>query len=197
MSAERLSQIVAKAKAHDERNLWFGALLSKEAKTDIVIVGGSAIEVYTSGKYVSADIDLVGERPSIIRALERWGFHREGRLWSRPDLRLWVDPVGRDYTGDLRRLREVSTPYGSVRLASVEDLIAKRLIETKVWPRGGTELFDQAVALAAEYHDEIDWEYVTAVAGQDGAEDLVPEVRRRILRPASGPEVSRLYRPRH
>ncbi len=157
-----------------------GALLATEAATEIVIVGGSAIEIYSSGMYVSADIDLVGERPSIIKALERWGFRREGRLWSRPDLGLWVDPVGRFYTGDVGRLRVVSTPYGSVRLASVEDLIAKRLIETKVWPRGGTELLDQAVALAAEYQDEIDWDYTRRVAAGDGAEDLIPELRRRL-----------------
>lgn len=179
MKAYQLSVILARAKNKPERNLWFGALLAREAKTNIVIVGGSAIEVYTSGKYVSGDIDLVGDRKSISSSLERWGFRREGRLWSRPEFELWVDPVGMYYTGDERRLREVTTPYGRVRLASVEDLIAKRLIETKVWPRGGTELFDQAVALATEYSNEIDWDYVTKVAERDQAEDLVPELRRR------------------
>jgi hypothetical protein len=131
--------------------------------------------------YVSGDIDLVGGRQAIISALERWGFHREGRLWSRSDLRLWADPVGPHYIGDVRRLREVSTPYGPVRLASVEDLIAKRLIEVKVWPQRGThELFDQAVALATEYREDIDWNYVTLVAKREGAGDLVPELRSRI-----------------
>ena len=181
MNADALGGILAKAQSGGERNLWLGALLAKEAATDIVIVGGSAIEVYTSGKYVSGDVDLVGERLLIIGILERWRFQREGRLWARSDLELWVDPVGQHYTGDVRRLRVVSTPYGTVRLASVEDLIAKRLIETKVWPRGGMDLFDQAVALAAEYRDEIDWDYVTRVARQDLAEDLVPELRRRLV----------------
>lgn len=191
MNAEELGRILGKASGRAERNLWLGALLAREARTDIVIVGGSAIEVYTSGKYVSGDIDLVGERPSIIRKLQEWGFRREGRLWSRSDLELWVDPVGKYYTGDVRRLREVSTPYGSVRLASVEDLIAKRLIEIKVWPRAGTELFDQAVALAAEYQDELDWEYVTSVAARDRAEDLVPELRIRIVRRVRGSRAAR------
>lgn len=182
MNGGELGRIIAKAKDHGERNLWFGAILAREAKTDTVIVGGSAIEIYTSGSYVSSDVDLVGDRPSMIRVLEQWGFRREGRLWSRPDLELWVDPVGKNYTGDIRRLRVVSTPYGPVRLASVEDLIAKRLIETKVWPHGVMELFGQAIALAAEYQNEIDWEYIVRVAGHDGAEDLVSEVRRRLLR---------------
>lgn len=182
MNADELGRVLAKARSGGERNLWLGALLTKEAATDIVIVGGSAIEVYTGGMYVSGDTDLVGERQAIITALEHWGFRREGRLWSRSGLELWVDPVGRNYTGDTRRLREVSTPYGPVRLASVEDLIAKRLIEVKVWPRGGTALFDQAVALAGEYHEEIDWEYVTLVAKRGRADDLVHELRRRAAR---------------
>ena len=186
MNAGELGRILAKAKHHGERNLWFGAILAGQIRSDLVIVGGSAIEVYSSGKFVSRDLVLVGERRQIIEALERWGFHREGRLWSRPDLGLWIDPVGKHYAGDVQRLRQVSTPYGSVRLASVEDLIAKRLIETKVWPRGGTKLFDQALALAAEYRQEIDWEYVTRVARQDGAEDLVPELLRRIVAPGEG-----------
>ena len=182
MNGDELGRILARARSGGERNLWFGALLAKEAAIDVVIVGGSAIEVYTSGLYVSGDVDLVGERDSIISALERWGFDREGRLWSRSDLRLWVDPVGRDYSGDVRRLREVSTPYGPVRLASVEDLIAKRLIEVKVWPRATSEMFDQAVALAAEYDEEVDWSYIAAVAKRERADDLVPELRRRIAR---------------
>ncbi len=182
MNAEELGKILAKASVRAERNLWLGALLGREASTKIVIVGGSAIEVYTNGKCVSADIDLVGERRSIIRTLEEWGFRHEGRLWSRAELKLWVDPVGKQYTGDARRLREVSTPYGSVHLASVEDLIAKRLIEIKVWPRVGTELFDQAVALAAEYPEELDWDYLTGVAARDRAADLVPELRNRVAR---------------
>lgn len=183
MNADELGRVLARASSGAERNLWLGALLEKETSVRVVIVGGSAIEVYTSGMYVSGDLDLVGERGSIILALERWGFRREGRLWSRSDLELWVDPVGRDYTGDVRRLRQVSTPYGPVRLASVEDLIAKRLIEVKVWPRAGTEMFDQAVALAAEYDEDVDWEYITLVAKRERADDLVPELRRRIAGP--------------
>lgn len=182
MNAEDLSRILRKARSGGERNLWFGALIAKESAVDVVIVGGSAIEIYTSGLYVSGDVDLVGERNALIQTLEQWGFRRDGRLWSRPDLQLWVDPVGRYYAGDARRLREVSTPYGSVRLASVEDLIAKRLIEVKVWPRAGNEMLGQAVALAAEYGTDVDWEYITGVARREHADDLVPELRRRVTR---------------
>jgi hypothetical protein len=180
MNVDQLEETLGRAKNRPERNLWFGALLADVSGERIVIVGGSAIEVYTSGLYVSADIDVVGDRSGIIEALEGWGFRKEGRLWTRKELDLWVDPVGRFYTGDKRRLREVVTPYGPVGLASVEDLIAKRLIELKVWPVGATDLFGQAVALASEYDHVIDWDYVAKVARRERADDLVPELRRRI-----------------
>jgi hypothetical protein len=182
VNALELESALRKARNTAEKTLWFGAILASELGQDVVIVGGSAIEIYTSGWYVSGDIDLVGERNAIIKILERWEFLKSGRMWSRVDLGLWVDPVARDYTGDTRKLQEVATPYGRVKLASLEDLIAKRLIETKVWPRGGTELFDQALALANEYDGQIDWDYVTKVATRDLAGDLVPELRRRITR---------------
>jgi hypothetical protein len=180
LNAEELRAALQKARNAAERDLWFGSILAEALHSGVVIVGGAAIEVYTSGRYVSEDLDVVGDRRRILLLLKEWGFQHEGRLWTRTDIPLWVDPVGRDYTGDTRRLRTVSTPYGKVQLASVEDLIAKRLIETKVWPRGGTELFDQAVALAKEYDESIDWDYVRTVARRDHADDLVSEVRRRI-----------------
>lgn len=180
MNANQLRNALEKARNRPERNLWLGAMLATDAKTRVVIVGGSAIEVYTSGQYVSGDIDLVGEREALIATLERWGFQRKGRLWARADLELWVDPVGRHYNGDEGRLQLVTTPYGQVRLASTEDLIAKRLIEVKVWPQGADEMFSQAIALASEYETSVDWGYVTTVARREGAEDLVPELRRRV-----------------
>lgn len=150
-----------------------------------MIVGGSAIEVYTSGKYVSDDVDLVGNRKALIEILEEWGFSRKGWFWSRPELKLWVDPVGTHYAGDEARLGEVSTPYGPVHLAAVEDLIAKRLIGAKVWPRNSNQLFAQAVALATEYSGVIDWDYVSKLTKRDLADDLVLELRRRTEAPAA------------
>jgi hypothetical protein len=132
LNANQLAEALSRTRNRPERDLWFGASLADASRPSLVIVGGSAIEVYTSGPYESADFDVVGDRSPIIASLERWEFRKEGGPWTRKDLELWVDPVGGEDTGDERRLREVATPYDPVRLASVEDLIAKRLIEIKV-----------------------------------------------------------------
>ncbi len=180
MDGSELGRILSKAKNQAERLLWFGALLGATAQSQVVVVGGSAIQVYTSDEYVSADIDVVGDRRSLIKTLETWGFARQGRLWSRKDLALWVDPVGRDYTGDRRKLREFVTPYGPVRVAAVEDLIAKRLVEIAVWPDTGLQLFDQALMLASEYDKTLDWDYIRQLARREKAEQLVDTLQKRI-----------------
>lgn len=179
MNAAELEALLRQAASASERILWLGALLQRESKQDVVIVGGSAIQVYSNDTYVSGDVDIVGDRNKVIALLEQWGFAKESRFWSHPRLDLLVDPVDSYYNGDSRLLVTVSTRFGPVRLASVEDLIAKRLVEVRVWARGGKELFDQALVLAAEFYERIDWDYVVSVAKRDGAVDLVTELRQR------------------
>ena len=171
-----------RARAGRERILWLGALLQRESGSDVVIVGGSAIQVYSDDTYVSGDVDIVGDRDRVISLLREWGFKKEGRLWSSPTLALFIDLVGTYYKGETKRLQTVATPFGPVKIASVEDLVAKRLIEIKVWGQSGKELFDQALVLAAEYGDRMDWAHVIAVARREGAADLVLELRQRAAR---------------
>ncbi len=186
MDGVELGQILSRARNQTERLLWFGALLGAKAQCEVVVVGGSAIQVYTSDEYVSADIDVVGDRRSLISALEAWGFVKQGRLWSQKDLALWVDPVGRDYTGDQRKLREFVTPYGPVKVAAIEDLIAKRLIEISVWPDTRLQLFDQALILATEYDKTLDWDYIRQLARREKAEPLVDTLQKRVSTHGAG-----------
>src|SRR5690242_3698968 len=71
------------APSEGARIAWFGALLARESglRDQLIIVGGSAIEIYlTSSRYVSEDIDIVGEKRAIAPVLRRWGFiEKEGR----------------------------------------------------------------------------------------------------------------------
>lgn len=182
MKADEVGAILRKATTRSERILWLGALLSRESGHQIVIIGGAAVEVYSSGRFISEDVDLVGDRPSIVNLLESWGFKREGRLWTKAVINFWIDPVGKPYKGNARLLTDVATPYGHVQVASVEDLIAKRLIEVKGWPTGSREMFNQALALATEHSDRIEWDYIQAVAERNGAQDLVEELRRQARR---------------
>ena len=77
VSRAEVEQAVTSAKTSYERVLRIGALLSVATKEPAIIVGGSAIEVYLTGSYVSGDIDVVVDRRSeAIKVVESWGFVR-------------------------------------------------------------------------------------------------------------------------
>ena len=131
MDGSEFDKVVTSATTPEERIAWFGALLTRESKTAIEIVGGSAIEIYlSSSKYVSQAIDLVGRRDRIRTVLRRWGFRQvTGRshrvYWFKPSVGL-VDVVG---AGDRSGLKphQVETPHGPVLVSAVEPLLLRRL----------------------------------------------------------------------
>src|SRR5687768_4589224 len=57
-----------------------------------VLVGGSAVELYTSGAYVSGDLDFVGAVPAEVAArLRRAGFRKTGRHWVHERGRVFLE----------------------------------------------------------------------------------------------------------
>jgi len=55
-----------------------------------IIVGGTAVEIYSAGEYQTYDVDLVvAPRERAIQVLEAMGFQRMGRVWHHPAGTLW------------------------------------------------------------------------------------------------------------
>jgi hypothetical protein len=173
------------------RDLYFCALLSREVgeqDAPTIVVGGSAIEIYTEGAYVSGDIDLVGNRTALAKILKSWGFTRKGREWYSQDWRIAVDLVGGPggLTGSRARVRIIVTPYGPVRLAAVEDLIIKRLVSAKYWEIRSDR--EHAAILARKYRDELDRGYLSEAAIRAEVPDEWTELERRLYSsPPEGP----------
>ncbi|MCI4325871.1 MAG: hypothetical protein L3K00_08365 [Thermoplasmata archaeon] len=159
-----------------ERILTFAALLAAESGSDVVVVGGSAIEVYTKGGYVSGDIDNRADRELVRRALTAWKFTDEGRLWTRADWAIAVDVVGHRYTGDAYRATTVATPYGPVHIAVVEDLFVKRLAAATHWKVRAA--LDEASLLWQDYSDSMDLAYLDRQATTYKVEDLLAVFRK-------------------
>jgi hypothetical protein len=157
-SEEEVGRILTNTRETYDRILYFGALLARECRSDVVIVGGSAIEIYTRGGYRSGDIDIRADKAAAHRVLARWKFKDEGRLWIRPDWRLAIDVVGDRYSGDPYRSTTVSTPYGPVQIAVVEDVFVKRLASAKHWQVSAA--LDEAELLWKDYGVSMDLDYL-------------------------------------
>lgn len=180
MDAAEFDRIIALAPKPEDRIAWFGALLAKESRTQVEIVGGSAIEIYLSStEYMSQDVDLVGRRDRITPVLRRWRFRQLGGrsrrvYWFKPAIGL-VDIVG---AGDRSGLppRVVETPYGLVRVSAVEPLIVRRL--TRAHREKSDELFGQAVRLAKQ--GKLDWEYLEVMIRYERATPALKRLRERV-----------------
>lgn len=179
LSFEELKAKLGAAPDQARYKLYFAALLADSAsvRTDeFFVVGGSAIEFYTVGEYTSGDIDVVSSQNERLReVLKSWKFRRDGRVWVSDDLGLVVDLNRYPYTGDVEKTTVVSTPYGRIRLAAIEDLLVKRLISTKFWNQKGD--FEQAQLLALGFWNRIDWDYVHRFAQREDVIDLLTLLR--------------------
>jgi hypothetical protein len=144
----------------------------------LTVVGGSALEIYTTGVYVSDDVDLiVADRQRVAEVLRSWGFKLKGMYWTSPDFRPSVQIVGKYDSGSRRLSQVVFTRYGSVRLAAIEDIVVKRLIEARHWNR--PEALAEAMLAVSRYGADLDWDYINDIARRDLVADLAEDVRRR------------------
>ena len=190
MDADDLVVALSKAEGHYRRCLFLGALLTKETGLGIdglTVVGGSALEIYTEGDYVSQDIDVVaGDFDKVERVLKKWRFRHDGMYWTLRALGLDVQLVNRYDSAPSHLSRVVETPYGPVRLGAMEYILVKRLAEVRYWERprpdgeGRSARFAEAELLARRFHREMDWEYVEFHSKREGIEDLLAKLRQRI-----------------
>jgi hypothetical protein len=185
VSRSEIEAAVEGAPSRSKRTEYIGALLARATGEEVIIVGGSAIEVWTAGRTVSRDIDLVTPREPAGRVIESWGFAKSGRVWRREDWDIDIDLVGRDLTGSYSHVRTTETPFGPVGVIGVEDLIAKRLAELKHWRSSSVgqwrkELIEQVDILFIEHQSRIDEAYLDAIARRYVIEDILGDFRRRL-----------------
>jgi hypothetical protein len=156
------------------KNLSLASLTSqifREAGIDLVVVGGSAIELYTDGAYTSGDVDLC-----VLAAVQPLTVRRRqelmGKLGGRGGPRNWqvaggfVDVLGQFENLAKTPIRKIAAPYGEVAIAPAEELLVERVL-VSVYPYSYPPARDCALKLigaSLKGEVDIDWKEVQRLA---------------------------------
>lgn len=135
----------------------------REGGIELVVVGGSAIEFYTDGAYVSGDLDMCLISPMRIGLRTRQELM--GKLGADGGPRSWqvagqfVDILGPVETLAHTPFDEIEAPYGRVRLLSPEDLLVERVLISVYRQRDETAdaCARKLIAVALSSQLELDW----------------------------------------
>lgn len=103
-------------------------------KADIpVLVGGSAVELYTGGAYTTGDMDFVGIVPSeVAKKLEKSGFEKKGRHWIHEEGKIFIEFPGSVLAVGTEAI-ELIFGSNSIIIISPEDIIVDRLSAWIFW----------------------------------------------------------------
>jgi hypothetical protein len=146
-----------------------GALWA-ERGVQLVVVGGSAIEILTEGAYASGDLDMCHATKASLPMRERQEVM--GLLGAKGGPRNWqvagmfVDVLGPVESFARTPFRRVRAPYGDVLLMKPEDLLVERVL-VSVYPGENPTARGCAKKLAAMILDgsiPVDWTEVRRVA---------------------------------
>ncbi|RIV28106.1 UbiD family decarboxylase [Alicyclobacillaceae bacterium I2511] len=126
-----------------------------------IVVGGKAVEIYTTGSYTTMDVDLVvSGRHLVQEALSQLGFQQEPdrRHWYHSGLHLPIEIPDSILEGSQQRVMDVDVDGYTLHVIGVEDLILDRLRAAVHWK----SLTDQEWAefLLAAHWESIDLNYL-------------------------------------
>lgn len=128
---------------------------------EVILSGGAAVAIYSRGKYVSKDLDMVNiyskSHKEIRPAMEEIGFIEEAKYYKHPDSEFYVDFVsGPLAIGDepLKGIDEIEYSTGVLRVISPTDCVKDRLASYYHW--GDRQSLEQAILVAKSSRIDLD-----------------------------------------
>ena len=122
---------------------------------DMVLSGGACVTIYSRGKYVSMDLDmihtdLIAPSGRIIRgAMAELGFTEHGRYFKHTDTDLFIEfPKGPPSVGEepVKEIQQRRQATGILKLLSPNDCVKDRLAAYYHW--NDTQSLEQAILVA-------------------------------------------------
>lgn len=121
-----------------------------------VLVGGSAVELFTGGAYVTGDLDFVGTVPAMVRkSLINAGFDKQGRHWIHEAGQVFLEFPSAALSVGVKSVKRIFHEH-HILIVSPEDLIVDRLSAWKHW-RSAVDGVN-AYLLYRALHKEMDME---------------------------------------
>ncbi len=142
----------------------------REAGWELVVVGGSAVEFYTEGSYMSGDIDLC--RRTLAPIPLRLAQDLMGQLGATGGPRSWkvaglfVDVLGLLENAARTPCRTIVTPSGSISVIPAELAVVERAL-LAFYPRPDAEARDVAkkmLAVCISGDTPVDWDEINRLA---------------------------------
>ena len=141
-----------------------------ERGVELVVVGGSAIEILTEGAYASGDLDVchankaslsVAERREVMALLDAKGGPRNWQVAG-----MYFDLLGPVESFAHTPFRRVEAPYGSFLVMKPEDLLVERVLMTFYLEPGGTarDCAKKLISVILTSGLPVDWSEVLRVA---------------------------------
>jgi hypothetical protein len=178
MDANKIVSALADVTAEQDPTLKSAKLASlcsalwAERGVELVVVGGSAIEILTEGAYASGDLDMCHATKSTLTVAERKEIM--GLLGAKGGPRNWqVAGMYLDLLGPVESFahtpyRRVEAPYGSILLMKPEDLLVERVLVSFYLGESETarDCAKVLAAVALRKEIEMNWDEVRRVANR-------------------------------
>ena len=135
----------------------------RKKRIDMVLCGGACVSIYSQGKYVSMDLDMVHvdlmspKRSMIREAMNEIGFIEHGRYFEHPDTDLYVEfPKGPPAVGEepVKEILELRQATGILKIISPTDCVKDRLAGFYHWD--DLQCLEQALLVARENQVDLD-----------------------------------------
>ena len=147
-----------------ERALKLSGLITSlfaERGFKLVVVGGSAVEFYTEGGYMSGDIDFCRKTLNAIppRVMQEIVAKLDGKGVARSWLvcGLYIDMLGVLETESAKPNRELETPYGTISIIPPELALVERVLFAYCPPTAECVPSARQMMAAAVRDEAFDW----------------------------------------
>lgn len=186
MKSQNEKQLLKKAKKIADplkRQLFIIGILTRvleKYNLKPVVVGGFALEFYTTGGYNTGDIDLVFSDGQLLNEiLSGWGFKKEGRHWIHEELDVFIEAPGSTLTPEEKKhLSEVTVDGLAVYLIGVEDLIIDRLNAYVHWQSKDDGYWTKELMII--HQKKIDWKYLQKRSKEEQTLPALQKLRKQI-----------------